>query len=409
MATRSVTTAATAAPAAGLGGYQSAYNSALQQNQQLYQNVLGGYRDVLAQQRRETDPIISGYGDLQKAVQGQYGSLQQSAAGLYTPLANAAYTTLGGGALQNAYAQLYGGVMNQINSVGGAAQQQITDQYARERGSAAQQLTAAGLGNTTVRSAVDRGLTYDQSKAQVNLADQLAGTRASYMLQAQLPALSFWERNMNAQADQLNRMAEYRSGQAASLGGAAIGQNASLGLAGLGYQGNVQNERNALEQSYLNYAGSPQIQYPDATPYMQSAQMLYQAQQDQLAQQQAQKAAQQAIALGLRQPAGGGGAAGLGTGYMPSAGPSAMPGGEIPLGGAGGGMLGYDNANTAAGFYSTALAGAAKPFYGQSQALYPPYAGAKAAPGYGDEEAAYKGSGGYYDAGGALLGGVYGY
>lgn len=346
------------APAAGLGGYQSAYNSALQQNQQTYQNVLGGYRDTIAQQRRETDPIVSGYGDLSKQVQGQYAGLQQSAAGLYTPLATAAYNTLGGGALQNAYAQLYGGVMNQINSVGGAAGQAITDQYAAQRGQSNQNLVNAGLGNTTVRSAVDRGLTYDESKARVNLADQLAGTRASYMLQSQLPALSFWERNMGAQADQLNRMAEYRSGQAAQLGSAAIGQGANLGLAGLGYRGNVQQDRNGLEQSYLNYAASPQIQYPDAGPYMQQAQMLYQAQQDQLQQQQLQKAQQQAIAIGLRGPGDTGQAGGLGSGYMPSAGPSALGGGAVPLGGAGGGFTGFDNMNTSAGLYSAVLGSA---------------------------------------------------
>src|SRR5688572_11553881 len=88
------------------GGYQSAYQSALQQNQQLYQNVLGGYRDTIGQQRRETAPVAAGYGDLQRQVAGQYGGLQQQAAGTYQPFADAAYTTLGGGQLQNAYAAL---------------------------------------------------------------------------------------------------------------------------------------------------------------------------------------------------------------------------------------------------------------------------------------------------------------
>lgn len=75
---------------------------------------------------------------------------------------------------------MYGTVMGTLDNAGAAAGQEITDQYAAQRGNAQQSLLSRGLGNTTVRDSVERGLTYDESKSRVNLANQIAAQRAGY-------------------------------------------------------------------------------------------------------------------------------------------------------------------------------------------------------------------------------------
>lgn len=386
--------AAASFTAGGLGGYQSAYQAALAQNQQLYQNVLAGYRDTAAQQRREQTPLTQGYADLQKTIDDRYGSLSHD----YGVRAGWAHDALARGTenIMAGYDRLNAAVMGDINSVGGAQRQSIADQYARAGGQAAQQLVTAGLGNTTVRSAVQRGLTLDEAKAYTDLADRLAQLRAAHAEATRLPQLAFWERATSGTADLLNRQAEFRAGLDQSAA-SAYGQ---YGLAGLGYQAGALQDRTGLEQAYLGYAGSPTIGYPDPAPYMQQAQMLYQAQQDQLARQEAQKAAELAIALGLRSPTPTGGGVGMGSGYMPSAGPSAVPGGVNPLGGAGGPMVSYPGFGnqTAAQFYSNVMGYGRGPGGGYTPVYRggPPagYAAAtqKVGPAPGEEVASYLGN-----------------
>lgn len=117
-----------AGAAGGLSGmateYGKSYNAALGQNQQLYNDILGGY------QKLNTD------------------------------------------------------VLGTIGQIGQAKQQDIADAYAAQAGQMRQSLINRGLGNTTVADTMQRGLGYDQQKAQIALADQIAQYRAG--MQAQL-------------------------------------------------------------------------------------------------------------------------------------------------------------------------------------------------------------------------------
>lgn len=186
--------------------YQNAYNSALAMNQANYQNILKGYQDTMSSQTSAQDAISRGY------------------------------------------TGLYNDVIGKIQGIGDARSQAITDQYAMARGNADQGLINRGLSSSTVRSSVQRGLTFDEAKARTDLANQIAQTNAGYMSQ--------------------------------------------LGLAGLGYQGQAVQNNSALAQNQLNWMNSVNSPYPDAGQYSQLAMqygMMDQANRDRAAQGDARK------------------------------------------------------------------------------------------------------------------------
>lgn len=192
-------------PFAGLGGspqqamaalpnsYAQSYNAALQMNQQNYANILKGYQDTLAQQQQQQQQVSQGYQNLSNSV------------------------------------------LSGIAGIGQARSQEIADQFAAQRGAATQGLITSGLGNTTVTSSVQRGISADESKARTQLADQLAGLRASY--------------------------------------------ESNLGLAGLAYQGQAAGQNSALAQRQLDFMNSVMAQYPSAGLYAQLAQQYGAAQE----------------------------------------------------------------------------------------------------------------------------------
>lgn len=175
--------------ASGLSGYTSAYQQALNTAQQNYNNILSGYQQLMRQQITAQNALIPKYGQLQQQVLGD------------------------------------------IQGVTASQSQAIRDTYAQQWGSTAQNLINAGLGNTTVQQSLQRGLTLDEQKAQVALANQ----------QAQLTA----------------------------------GYRSQLGLAGLGYQANAIAANTALGNQQLQTMNSFQIPFPSPNPYMQ----MYAAQQ----------------------------------------------------------------------------------------------------------------------------------
>lgn len=126
----------------GLSGladqYANSYNSALGQNQALYNNILQGYQQTAANQTNAQQAIGSGYN------------------------------------------QLYNNVLGGIQGIGQSQSQAIADVYAQQSGGLAQQLTNSGLGNTTVAAQMQRGPQLDAQKAQVALANQMAQLTAGY-------------------------------------------------------------------------------------------------------------------------------------------------------------------------------------------------------------------------------------
>ncbi len=126
----------------GLSGlaeqYGQGYNSALAQNQAMYNNILGGYQKVMGNQVNAQQAIASGYGDL------------------------------------------YNNVLGGIAGIGRSQSQSIADTYAQQSGALGQQLNNSGLGNTTIAAQMQRAPLLDEQKAQIALANQIAQLTAGY-------------------------------------------------------------------------------------------------------------------------------------------------------------------------------------------------------------------------------------
>jgi hypothetical protein len=168
--------------------YNQAYNSALAMNQQNYANILRGYQQTAAAQMGSQRGISKGYKGLMDSVLGK------------------------------------------IASVGQSDRQYLNDLYTSRQGDAAQNLIGTGLGNSTVTSAVNRGLTLDEAKANLQLSEQLSKMYAGYQTDIGSKHLAYRERASDARQGQSNQQ--------------------------------------------LNWMNSIQAQYPDASAYSQIAQGL---------------------------------------------------------------------------------------------------------------------------------------
>lgn len=169
------------------GGYAGAYQSALNQNKQNYQNVLAGYQQTMQQQQSQQANVAQGY------------------------------------------TNLYQSILGELQGSNTAQQQLINRQYDAQRGAQSQSLINRGLGNTTVQSAVDRGLSMDQSLAQNANAQQFAQLQAGYHNQ--------------------------------------------IGLASQAYQGDSINRQVGLAGQQLDFMNSVSAPYPNAGMYAQIAAM----------------------------------------------------------------------------------------------------------------------------------------
>ena len=120
------------------GQYGQSYQAALQQNQAMYNNILGGYQQLMGNQQAAQQPIIQGYANLKTEVLGD------------------------------------------IKGIDASEKQAIMDAYAQQSGGAQQSLINRGLGNATISDSVQRGLGLDQQKAQIALQNQMAQLTAGY-------------------------------------------------------------------------------------------------------------------------------------------------------------------------------------------------------------------------------------
>ena len=172
--------------------YKNAYNAALSLNQQNYSNILKGYQQTMAEQKAAQQGVVAGYNQLQ------------------------------------------GDVLNRLSGSNAAAIQAINDRYSQDQGNAAQQLVSRGLGNTTVQSAVNRGLSLDRAKAELGAQNQLQQNIANYQTQ--------------------------------------------IGMGKLGFQGNAIGANTSLGVKQLDWMDSIKAPYPDAGAYMKLAEMKARAQ-----------------------------------------------------------------------------------------------------------------------------------
>lgn len=185
--------------------------------------------DVVAQARALQNELhgsasSNSYAGMLKAAQGQY---QKILGGYQKALRGQAASQR---AINAGYNQLQANVLGGLAASGTARSQEIADYYTEQSGRAQQQLVDRGLGNTTVASSLGARYNLDQAKAQTDLADKLANTRAGYQSQLGLAGLGY--------RDQANRQRAAIQGQ--QLGYMGDWQRT---LAGLGMQGMNMSSR----------------------------------------------------------------------------------------------------------------------------------------------------------------------
>lgn len=129
------------------------FNRALQQQTQMYNQINQGYNTLRQQQTAQGNQVTAGYN------------------------------------------QLLSNVMGRLQGADAAERQTAQDQYTAASGREAQALTNRGLGNTTVSSAVQRGLQHDYSKVQTDIGSRFAQLGAQYQSQLGLAGLD-WQGRM---------------------------------------------------------------------------------------------------------------------------------------------------------------------------------------------------------------------
>lgn len=211
-------------PQGYLNQYQSAYNQALEMNQANYTNMLNAYHEQMANIAGQQQTINAGYGTLQSNVMGQ------------------------------------------IEGVDASQRQAIQDTYAQQTGQAQQGLINSGLGNTTVQSSINRGLTLDAQKAQIALSNQMAQLRAGYTAQIGQAQLGSAQQAVGMET-QLTGGAlghigqQYQMPQAGAYG-AAMGASASMYGQQLNYSLGQQQIAAQLAAAMMNRRGQQQQQQP---------------------------------------------------------------------------------------------------------------------------------------------------
>lgn len=321
--------------------YANAYNSAIAMNEANYGNILQGYQDVRANQGNAQDAIAGGYTDL-------YNQLQQSQQGITGGYGEALKGLQGGGMqLAQGYSGLNNAVLGGIQGIGQSRARDIASSYQAQSGRLSNDLVSRGLGNSTVQSALQAGLAFNQERSQNDLAEQIAGLRAGYQSQLGLAGLGSQQQQLMAENQQRNLGLGYQNQAALQL--------ANQGQQGLDYRQRALMGDTALAQNQLGWMNSVNSPYPDAGMYANLAQM-YGAQQ-----QAGTNAANDArlLAMGqreLRNNSGVNPALMTPPGYARSAGGGPPASAMMQTGTSGGGLFG-------AGGFGLGLAPAAAPNY----------------------------------------------
>lgn len=145
-----------------------------------------GYQEAVNFNRQNRDDIQRGYQTTMAAQQGAQAK------------------TLRG------YRRLLNATLGDINQVGDSQREDIRANYEAQAGSQAQRLIDSGLGNSTVQSAVMRGLAFDENRAGNDLAEKIAMLRGNTRMSIGGDAQGFRERsigaNTNLSLDQLHWM-----------------------------------------------------------------------------------------------------------------------------------------------------------------------------------------------------------
>lgn len=348
-------------PAQVAGAYQQNFRTADELNRHLAGSIERGYQQTAAAQTTANDALQRGYQELssfignqarndQNDLMGRYGHLNRGVQDRLRPMDTALDWARGGGdyrtnwfnalnadvlgelgamrpaadrfrrqnaGLAGGYQGLSDEVTGVIDQLGRSARTDIAERYAQDEARSAMDLARRGLGNSTVVDAQRRAARFDRERADIDLTDRLAQTRAGYRTQLGLAGLGFGERaagnelgqeNLMARTradtrgqlgqfglmqnerqsdrlqDQLNRTAQTRAGFEADIGRSGLsaygdamrdsrGLQAQLGMGRLGFgeRANAADTNLALRQlDWMNTISAP---YPDAGTYTALGQM----------------------------------------------------------------------------------------------------------------------------------------
>lgn len=274
-------TGANAAVAQAYGGVAQAGLQALSPMQQALRTQQTGGQQINADYGQLSNQLGQGYGAQQQQAAGAFGALQNQYQGQLnqvgqqyqgelnaqdtrtTGLLNSqaqGYGNLGGsvvGALNNTagwmggaqnqvsqgYGQLGSAIQNEIQGVTASQQQAINDAYAQASGQTKQSMFNAGLGNTTIMGAMQRGNLLDQQKANVALANQQAQLSAGYMSQIGQAGLGYQGQAIQNLAQQQNLAAQAQQ----QIGLQGLGAQQQIGLQGMQNQMNLFGQDEQLQ------------------------------------------------------------------------------------------------------------------------------------------------------------------
>lgn len=172
------------AAAALIADLQRAQEQANLANEQRYEDIKAGYGDLYERTQGQINDlsardqeIVSGYGDRFDTLMNTANQLSQEDRSLI-----------------DAYSAREQQLMGLIGQYGEGARDDIMRKYAGERSRSDQDMINRGLGNTTVREAVQRGLTEDEERANRRLDEQLSDREFRYGSQISADTLGAAER-----------------------------------------------------------------------------------------------------------------------------------------------------------------------------------------------------------------------
>jgi hypothetical protein len=229
--------------------FQAAQDAANKANEARYQQGLS----TLTGLSNSQDQVLGGLGGLYGQMVNQYG---QGAGNVVGGLNNAFSEWASNSAnVGRGYDNLNSDLQNRIAQLG---QTQTTDINAAAQQLAAKQnqdLVNRGLGNTTVRSSVGRGVEYDRMREMQAMKEGLLNQANQADLSTRLPELGFGQQQTNFGAGLRNQNAQTQLG--------AIGNVANLQGQGLQFGERANQARNELGLATTNFITARQDQGPD--------------------------------------------------------------------------------------------------------------------------------------------------
>ena len=229
--------------------FQGAQDAANAANEARYQQGL----DLLSGLNSQQNQMLGGLGGLYGQRTNQYAQGAEAAMNRYNdPFSFWTSTSANVG---RGYDALNQDVMNRTGLMGATEAENIRQRFGQQQAQAEQDLINRGLGNTTIRPAVQRGINYDQSRAQTGLAEDVANQMNQLDIGTRMPLLQF-----GAQSSQFGAGLLGNQAQAAER---FIGNIANLQGEGLQFGERANQAQQGIGQTTLGWLGSRNDTGPD--------------------------------------------------------------------------------------------------------------------------------------------------